>query len=126
MKIENLSFIFPIFQSCLLYYYHDASGFLPFINCMAGDFNESISNSAYNCAAKLGTDWSHIDLCMNSDYGNGMQHGNAVQTESLNPPHKYVPWVTLNGVHTEEIQQEAEKDLVKLICQTYQVYLMHD
>lgn len=45
----------------------------------------------------------------------------AVQTESLQPPHQYVPWVTVNGVHTEDIEQQAETDLVKLICQTYKV-----
>jgi interferon gamma-inducible protein 30 len=53
--------------------------------------------------------------------GNQLQHLNALKTESLRPAHKYVPWVTVNGQHTEEIEQEAERDLVKLICKTYKV-----
>jgi interferon gamma-inducible protein 30 len=56
---------------------------------------------------------------MNSTLGNKIQHFNAYKTEQLNPPHKYVPWITLNDEHTEEIEQNALDDLVKLICETY-------
>ena len=37
--------------------------------------------------------------------------------------HKYVPWVTVNGIHTEDIQSKAQDDLVGLICSTYKVKL---
>jgi len=53
--------------------------------------------------------------------GNKLQHDNAVKTENLQPQHQYVPWVTVNGEHTEHIEQEAERDLVRLICKTYKV-----
>ncbi len=53
--------------------------------------------------------------------GNQLQHANAVRTENLQPPHKYVPWVTVNGEHTEQMEDEAVSDLVKLICKTYKV-----
>jgi interferon gamma-inducible protein 30 len=44
----------------------------------------------------------------------------ALRTNALQPPHQYVPWVTLNGVHTAEIQSKAENNLIQLICDTYQ------
>ncbi|CAF3561934.1 unnamed protein product [Rotaria sp. Silwood1] len=50
---------------------------------------------------------------------NQLQHAYAVQTENLQPPHKYVPWITVNGQHTEEMEHEAERNLIKLICKTY-------
>ena len=56
---------------------------------------------------------------MNSSIGNKVQHNNALLTEQLNPSHTYVPWITVNDVHTEELEQEALNDLVKLICETY-------
>ena len=43
----------------------------------------------------------------------------ALKTEALDPARKYVPWITLEGVHTEKIGDEAERDLVGLICKTY-------
>jgi interferon gamma-inducible protein 30 len=58
---------------------------------------------------------------MNSKLGNQLQHAYAVQTDSLQPKHTYVPWVTVNGIHTEDIENRALENLVKLICQTYKV-----
>lgn len=59
--------------------------------------------------------------CTRNPLGNKLQHDNAVKTENLQPQHQYVPWVTVNGEHTEHIEQEAERDLVRLICKTYKV-----
>ena len=43
----------------------------------------------------------------------------AVKTNALKPQHQYVPWVTLNGKHTEKLQREAENNLLKLVCKYY-------
>lgn len=66
-------------------------------------------------------DFDKIEACTNSQLGNQLQHIYAVQTENLQPAHKYVPWVTVNGKHTETMEHEAERDLIKLICKTYKV-----
>lgn len=58
---------------------------------------------------------------MNSSLSNQLEHQFAQQTESLQPAHRYVPWVTVNGVHTEKIQNDAQRNLVELICKTYKV-----
>ena len=51
--------------------------------------------------------------------GEKLMHEYAVKTDSLNPPHKYVPWIVINGEHTEELEQEAFDDLVGLVCKLY-------
>ena len=38
-------------------------------------------------------------------------HAIANRTEGLNPAHKYVPWIVVDGVHTEEVKQKM------LICE---------
>ena len=51
--------------------------------------------------------------------GNTAAHVMALATEALVPEHTYVPWVTINGVHTEEINTEAQTDLRGLVCKTW-------
>jgi interferon gamma-inducible protein 30 len=50
-------------------------------------------------------------------------HEMGLRTESLDPPHNYVPWVVVDGVHNTTIQNMAMADLTALVCQTYQVYI---
>lgn len=73
------------------------------------------------CADKAKLDYTKISSCIESRAGNQLQHMYAVQTENLQPAHQYVPWVTINGEHTEDMEAEAEKDLIGLICKTYKV-----
>lgn len=40
--------------------------------------------------------------------GNALMHAIANRTEGLNPAHKYVPWIVVDGVHTEEVKQKAK------------------
>ena len=60
-----------------------------------------------------------IYLFFKGKNGNLYEHNMALLTEALKPKHKYVPWITVNGIHTEEINDEATEDLLKLVCKTY-------
>ena len=44
----------------------------------------------------------------------------ALKTNALVPRHYYVPWITLNGKHTEDIEDKATFNLLGLVCDTYQ------
>ena len=81
----------------------------------------AVKDVAVKCAQSVQKNMDKVFDCTTSKIGNLLQHQNAVLTESLKPTHTYVPWVTINGVHTEAIEQAAEKDLIKLICETYKV-----
>ena len=35
-------------------------------------------------------------------------HAIANRTEGLNPAHKYVPWIVVDGVHTEEVKRRCK------------------
>lgn len=88
---------------------------------MESNNNATIEDAAGQCSIKLNISMNQLTQCMYSVEGNVVQHNYAIMTESLNPPHKYVPWVTLNGVHTEEIQNKAQDDLIGLICDSFKV-----
>ena len=105
----------------MIFYYPKTDDHLPFIHCMETNDKDDVHTAAQKCAQQFNVSMGQLDKCMSSRLGNYLEHEMAARTEVLDPPHKYVPWVTLNGVHTEEIEQKAEKDLVGLICETYTV-----
>ena len=39
----------------------------------------------------------------------------------VQPPHTFVPWIVVNGEHSEELQRRAMEDLVGLVCSLYKV-----
>ena len=78
---------------------------------------------ASQCAQKSTVDYDQISACTHSRMGNQLQHTYAALTESLQPSHQYVPWITLNNEHTDEMQKQAEKDLIGLVCKSYKVRL---
>ena len=53
---------------------------------------------SFQCAKELKINYGPIKNCTVSDMGNQLEHQMALKTNSLSPPHQYVPWVTLNGV----------------------------
>ena len=86
---------------------------------MESNEDDPIRTSVLKCSKSLSIDIDQVEKYMNSSLGNKIQHENAILTEQLNPPHKYVPWITINNEHTEEIEQHALDNLIKLICETY-------
>ena len=106
-----------VIESCALNMEKNKTKSFLFIHCM-----ENIAEypkAAKKCAPKFNIDYDKLMACANSDQGAQLEHNMAVVTGGLNPPHTYVPWVTLNGVHTETINDKAAKNLMSLICETY-------
>ena len=58
----------------------------------------SVYISYFQCAKSLGINYDLIKNCMAGELGNNLEHNMAVKTGRLQPPHQYVPWVTLFGV----------------------------
>lgn len=50
------------------------------------------------CAKKMKINLSPISDCASGDLGNGLLHQMALRTAALDPPHTYVPWITINDV----------------------------
>jgi interferon gamma-inducible protein 30 len=101
-------------QTCAI----DKNGYVfsrvfPFIYCM--ESSSDILGSAQKCAQQTSQDWNAINACAQGTQGNNLEHHMGVLTEALSPQHNYVPWVTINGQHSPD----AENDLVKVVCRTY-------
>ncbi|CAL9688439.1 unnamed protein product [Knipowitschia caucasica] len=66
-----------------------------------------------------GLSWEKLMTCANGDLGNHIMHQNALKTEALKPTHTYVPWITVNGEHSEDLQSKAFDGLLPLVCELY-------
>jgi interferon gamma-inducible protein 30 len=68
------------------------------------------------CGSELGADFSQVMTCANGPDGEMYTHQAAQNTD---PNHKYVPWITVNGVHDETAEGNIFDDLVTFACQNY-------
>ncbi|NP_001006057.1 gamma-interferon-inducible lysosomal thiol reductase precursor [Danio rerio] len=89
------------------------------IFCM--ESGNDVLKSAQPCLGVYRPDvtWDSIMQCVKGDQGNKLMHENAVKTDALNPPHQYVPWITVNGEHTDDLQDKAMGSLFSLVCSLY-------
>jgi len=90
---------------------------LPFIHCI--EQSPSVQNGK-KCAETLDIEWDPIYKCYNGSQGNYLEHEMAVATDNLKPTHQYVPWITVNGVHTNEIQDKVTEGMLAYVCSLYQ------
>ena len=90
----------------------------PFVLCVESS-SDTPAAAAPGCAKQHGMDWHAIDQCTKSSQGNQWEHEMAVATDALKPSHQYVPWLVLNGEHTESLQNKLMDNAVRVICDTY-------
>ncbi|XP_075877165.1 gamma-interferon-inducible lysosomal thiol reductase [Nelusetta ayraudi] len=103
-------------EACLL---NTSSQAFSIIYCM--ESSSDVIKAAKSCVGlhDPSLDWNEVMSCVNGDIGNQLMHQNALKTKALKPSHQYVPWVTVNGVHTDELQRNATSHLFQLVCSMY-------
>ena len=72
-----------------------------------------------SCAQNYGLDFAPIKFCTSSSESNALQHGAAVVTESLNPVHQYVPWITVDFKHDINVENDILNSLLDYVCKNY-------
>lgn len=107
-----------VIETCAIHFHPSSTVYFPFIKCIESS-TALLPYIAPLCAMFQGLDYYQIQSCAGSRLGNSLEHQMGLKTEALNPPLDVVPWVTLNGVHTDEIQAQALTNLTKLIYDTY-------
>jgi len=93
---------------------------MPVISCMEGA--DDPVNAALGCVRDLSKlDYRDVQKCANGAEGNALMHEIAVKTEGLSPSHQYVPWIVVDGIHNDQVQEEAQENLLNYVCKTYKV-----
>ena len=76
---------------------------MPFVVCLsaAAQGSGGISKAkAQKCASGSQLVWATLDTCWTGAEGKALDIAAAAKTAALNPPHQYVPWVTLDAPGT--------------------------
>ncbi|KAB1202254.1 Gamma-interferon-inducible lysosomal thiol reductase [Morella rubra] len=87
----------------------------PFIDCVETLVNEHKYPEWESCFETLGLDPKPIADCYSSGYGEELELQYAAETNALQPPHQYVPWVVVDG---EPLYEDYE-NFLSYICKAY-------
>jgi interferon gamma-inducible protein 30 len=92
-----------------------------FLNCVETlDTTTDYEGVANKCGteAQLGN-LDDIMSCYKGTDAQALEHQIALKTEALSPPHKWVPWVTVNDVYDEAVQDKIGDSLLQYVCDNY-------
>lgn len=76
-------------------------------------FESNLDEITRNCLTERLDIAESILECANGPEGGELMHAAALKTRQ----HTYVPYVMVDGVHTEDIEEQVEDNLVKYLCQ---------
>ncbi|XP_033820673.1 gamma-interferon-inducible lysosomal thiol reductase [Periophthalmus magnuspinnatus] len=96
-----------------------ASG-LEIISCM--ESSADVVSAARACLHLYAPalSWASVQSCVNGSRGPLLVNRSGAAARALSPAPSHLPWVTFNGVYTDEQQDRAMSSLFTLVCQLYQ------
>ncbi|XP_077498835.1 gamma-interferon-inducible lysosomal thiol reductase-like [Amblyomma americanum] len=103
-----------VVQSCADHIFNDTILSLAFVTCMS--LAERPHEAGRECARGIARKWNAIQRCATGGKGRLLQDQMSERTWNLDPPHHYVPWILINGVHNDVQQAMAQTDLLQVVC----------
>ncbi|KAK3206580.1 hypothetical protein Dsin_020626 [Dipteronia sinensis] len=102
-------------EACAIDIWPEVTEHFPFIYCVESFVYEHNYTQWETCFDKLGLDSKVISDCYTSGYGKKLELQYAAETNSLKPPHTYVPWVVVDG---QPLYEDYE-NFISYICKAY-------
>ncbi|KAI4353432.1 hypothetical protein L6164_002383 [Bauhinia variegata] len=101
-------------EACTIALYPDVAQHFRFIDCIEQLTLESRHNEWANCFQIAGLGKGPVD-CYSNGNGKSIEKKFAMETDKLNPPHRFVPWVVVNN----QPLQEDYLNFVDYICRAF-------
>jgi len=110
--------LYNTLEACAISHY--PSSFVPFMSCLsAAEGGGGLSKAkAQKCAGQHQVDWNTLNTCWNGPEGKTLDQVSAAVTAALQPPHQYVPWVTLDAPGTLCTENGCD-NFVQAVCAAY-------
>ncbi|KAL1202040.1 Gamma-interferon-responsive lysosomal thiol protein [Cardamine amara subsp. amara] len=102
-------------EACAIDAWPKLSDHFPFIFCVESLVTEHKYEKWETCYEKLNLNSKPVADCLSSELGNKLELHYAAETKALEPPHKYVPWVVVDG---QPLYEDYE-NYISYICKAY-------
>ncbi|CAJ1960463.1 unnamed protein product [Sphenostylis stenocarpa] len=102
-------------EACAINTWPKLSKHFLFIYCVEDLVYQRKRDEWESCFEKLHLDSEPIKQCYNGEQGKQLELQYAAETNALQPPHKYVPWVVVDG---EPLYEDYE-NFLSYICKAY-------
>ncbi|XP_075489807.1 gamma-interferon-responsive lysosomal thiol protein-like [Primulina tabacum] len=102
-------------EACAIDAWPDVKDHFPFIYCVESLVYHKNYTHWETCFQKLNLDSSAVASCYVSERGKELELAYAAETSALQPPHKYVPWVTVDG----QPLYDDYRNFISYICNAY-------
>ena len=63
--------------------------------------------------------WDNLRDCIDGQQGDRFLVAYSHKTFNLNPNHNYIPWIVIDGKHSDQMQREGERNLIKYLCDNH-------
>ncbi|OIT06852.1 PREDICTED: gamma-interferon-inducible lysosomal thiol reductase-like [Nicotiana attenuata] len=102
-------------EACAIDAWPDLNEHFPFIYCVESLVYHKNYTQWETCFEKLNLKAKLVKDCVGSGRGKELELRYAAETNALQPPHKYVPWVVVDG----QPLYDEYMDFISYICKAY-------
>ncbi|XP_045825027.1 gamma-interferon-responsive lysosomal thiol protein-like [Trifolium pratense] len=102
-------------EACAIDTWPQLNEHFSFIYCIEDLVYDNRQEEWESCYEKLGLDSTRVNDCYRSEHGRELDLKYADETNALQPPHEYVPWVVVNG---EPLYEDYE-NFLSYVCKAY-------
>lgn len=115
-------FMFSKKKNCFIYYNPNVMDQMEYIGCAMSNLTRIPMDTVNFCSRNLSSLLQEkLITCANGKLGNSLLYAAGVRTIELIPKKNWIPWIVVNNIHTDQIQNDAETNLVRVVCQFYKV-----
>ncbi|PKA56182.1 hypothetical protein AXF42_Ash011111 [Apostasia shenzhenica] len=100
-------------EACAINSWPDLNEHFKFIYCIESLVLKQKYQEWESCFVTTGLNSEAVSDCFYSGYGKELELLYAAKTDSLQPPHKYVPWVVVNGKPLYDDYENFEAEVCK-------------
>jgi interferon gamma-inducible protein 30 len=100
-------------QTCYINLVNNTESRIKFVNCA---FNFPNQRKIINSCIESKELRRLVKKCTTSSLGLNLENQMAKKTDALDPPHTFIPWITINGKGGRDLTDKACDDFMSVLC----------